>query len=102
VFTAAYVERNMHPPTLCCLKKTVRTSGCPNRFSGLLVVVKQAVNKIADNMFEHTLSTISMNKSLSSRVHIRNRIPPEIILFPGTGFTIFSIQNNIKWLVIKD
>ena len=53
-------------------------------------------------MFESTQSTIHFNKALSRRVHIRNRIPPEINLFPGIGFVIFLIQNNIKWFVIRD
>jgi len=65
-------------------------------------VLKQAFDKIADNMFESTQSTIHFNKALSRRVHIRNRIPPEINLFPGIGFVIFLIQNNIKWFVIRD
>ena len=53
---------------------------------------------------ERTQSTVEFNKSkaFSSRGHIRIRIPPEMNLFPGTGFMIFLVQNNIKWFVIKD
>lgn len=53
---------------------------------------------------ERTQSTVGFNtsKAFSNRWHIRNRIPPEIDLFPGTGFTIQLIENNTKWFVIKD